>query len=161
MSKAYSTVFIKSMDSLIENCAVEVISTVSGISVNRDINTDSGDDMDSGYLSVLQLHGDFNGMLLVMVPEQSIRVLTSFMTGMEDEQIQEDDMHDCISELANMICGLAKAKSAIHKVRFSLSTPFSIRYNGCIDFGFKKGVPICSINLFGYEISIIVSLIFV
>lgn len=158
MSKLYESDYLKMMDALVEDCSKEVISTVSGISVTRVEKVDS---LEGGYLSILQLHGDFNGMLLVKTSEQSIKTLTSYMTGIDDECINDKDMHDCICELANMICGLTKAKSARSKVTFSLSTPFSVRCSGDTDFLFKKGIPICNINLSGAEILIVIYLILV
>ncbi len=66
--------------------------------------------------------GIFNGILSVHVPESLALLFTSTMLGMEVTEI-DDDVHDALGEIGNMIAGSFKHHLSINGQEVRLSTP--------------------------------------
>ena len=120
---------------LFENSIIEVISTVSGVSVFK-VNCDSN--INDNFAGILMFSGEINGIFMIKTDEQSLRALTSNITGHDISFVKENDMIDCIGELANMICGTVRAKAAVNGIRFKSSIPFSAKGVSGLEFSFKK-----------------------
>lgn len=120
---------------IFEDTITEVISTVSGVSLEKSIIEEKNE---SNFAGILPFIGDISGIFLIKTNGEHLKILTSYITGIEAESIYDNDMTDCIGELANMVCGLTKSRAARLGIRFNLSTPFSAKGDKSIDFSFKK-----------------------
>ncbi len=141
---------------LFETAILEVLPTVSGISVFT--GNPLAETKDS-FVGVLPLTGDRSGLFLFKSNEESLRILASCMTGTAVEQISEMDMRDCVGELANMICGLCRARATSLGIHFTLASPFCVRGYDFIEFTFKKNANIVSQTFLSDEISFKITLI--
>ncbi len=72
--------------------------------------------------SMVGFAGLFNGILSLHVPENLALLFTSSMLGMEVTEIN-DDVHDALGEIANMIAGSFKHHLAQNGQEVRLSTP--------------------------------------
>jgi len=123
---------------LFENSIADVISTISGISVLKRDNNDLNSNLNEGFVGILPFSGGINGFFMMKTDEQSLKTLTSYITGCDMSLAKEDDMMDCIGELANMVCGTVRAKAALNGISFKLSIPFSALGVNGLKFSFKK-----------------------
>ncbi len=147
-----------SIKKVFEEATAEVVSTVTGLAL---IKAPKTTEELYNFAGFLPLYGDINILFLIKTDENSLRIITADMTGAEYDSVDERDMRDCIGELANMICGLSKARSALGGITFSLSTPFSIKGVENIDFSFKKNVNMIVLPFESSEVSLTVRLILV
>ncbi len=74
---------------------------------------------------MLGFSGDIKGMLRLHCPSMVALAITGSLLGMEVEQI-DDDVHDAIGELANMVAGGLKVNLAEHNKNIELSIPTAI-----------------------------------
>jgi len=76
-----------------------------------DIETASkeADTKDITYIGILQITGEFCGTALLELNESVAARATSKMLGLSPEQIEQNDIEDVVSELANMVAGNLKA----------------------------------------------------
>ncbi len=146
-----SNELLQKLSEIFEQAVAEVISTVSGIVVNK--VEDSAEDT-YNFAGILPLYGDINGLFIVKSDENSLRTLTAYMTGAEAECIDESEMRDCIGELANMICGLSKARAYPCGAAFTLSTPFSVKSNENMVFSYKKKTKMAVLPFSSEEIKL-------
>jgi len=123
------------LNRLFENSITEVISTISGFSIFKDNDKLNVND---NFAGMLPFSGGINGLFMIKTDEQSLRVLTSNITGCDISLVKENDMIDCIGELANMICGMVRAKAAVNGISFKLEIPFSVKGVNGLEFSFKK-----------------------
>jgi CheY-specific phosphatase CheX len=70
----------------------------------------------------IHFNGVSQGEVKVFVSEQLAKVMVQNLLGLEEGDIAEKDIEDCIKEAANMICGNFLGKLDQTKV-FDLSTP--------------------------------------
>ncbi len=149
---------LQKLSDIFEKAVGEVISTVSGIMVNK---AEDAQEDTCNYAGILPLYGDINGVFIVKSDENSLRTLTAGMTGAEAECVEESEMMDCIGELANMICGLTKARAYPGGTAFSLSTPFSVKSNENMTFSYKKKTKMAVLPFSSEEIKLNVRIILV
>jgi len=70
------------------------------------------------------LAGDVQGNVRIHVTEEFARVITAAMLGMELDEIEgEEEVHDVIGELSNMISGGIKSRICDAGVNCNLSAP--------------------------------------
>ncbi len=121
------------LSDIFEAAASEVLTAASS-----DHFTKVSDTIECGYAGVLPLHGDMNGLFILKTNANSLRIFTSYLIGVEQEDVTDEDMCDCIGEIANVVCGLAKARAAMQGIHFTLSTPFCVKSEQSLEFFFKK-----------------------
>jgi len=104
---------------------IEVIGTVSGIRLkvsSRDADNNFDDITGSMYLN-----GKKSGMLFVTAKESDVRVLCSYMTGTDLQDVTAAEVDDTMCELVNMTAGNAKLRLTDTDYIFSLLQPFVIK----------------------------------
>ena len=107
----------------------EVIAKVSGFSLDV-LSSDIDVGCDS-MIAVMNINGSpKGGMIFLSAVEKDVRILTSFMTGVAQEEITKDDMYDTLCELVNMTAGNVKLRISNLDYMFMLSMPFAIAING-------------------------------
>lgn len=100
----------------------EVVYTTTGFDIQQIAPHDSYADI----AAILNFAGENSGFLLIDADVETLRLLSSYMTGCDAEEISEADMSDCLCEIANMTGGSAKAALAGNGFLFSLTMPFTI-----------------------------------
>lgn len=115
---------IAQLGRLYARCIAEVIETTAGISL--DIREGVSEHTDTAIVAVAGLQGTHSGVLSLKTDAGSLRILTSYMTGVSEEDISEDDLTDCIHELTNMTIGLVKIKSMEESYKHKMVAPFVI-----------------------------------
>ena len=144
-----NTELIDSLAKMFENSIVEAISTISGVAVLK--NNDLSNDPNDNYAGMLPFSGEINGFFMIKTDGQSLKILTSYITGCDIPLVKENDMMDCIGELTNMVCGSVKAKAAINGVKFTLSVPFSVKGNNGLEFSFKKNAKTFALHFSSHD----------
>ena len=137
---------------LFENTIAEVVSTISGISVFKD--DDDLLNVNDNFAGTLPFYGEINGFFILNTDEQSLRALTSNITGCVIPSVEESDMTDCIGELANMICGTVRAKAALNGILFKLAIPFSVKGVNGLELFFKKNAKTFTLHFSSCDIHI-------
>jgi chemotaxis protein CheX len=74
----------------------------------------------SGFMA---LAGDKKGAMLISLHEALARRIISQIIAVPEDQISEDDLHDGVGELVNMIAGGTKARLSDFEEDFMLSAP--------------------------------------
>lgn len=132
-----------------EDSLKETISTSSGLCVKKSQSLCVGGDCFAG---VLPFYGDVNGFFIIKAQNNTLRVLTSYITGIAENKIEPDDLKDCIGEIANMVCGLVRARAAVKGISFSFSTPLCAMSTDDVLFSFKENVIVFSFGVANEEI---------
>lgn len=123
MNREFSTPEgLKDISSAFFDSLKEVVSTTAGFFLQEIAPRESYGDI----AAILDFTGENSGFLLIDADIEALRSLSSYMTGCEAEEISETDMSDCLSEIANMTGGNAKAVLANKGFHFSLTMPFTI-----------------------------------
>ena len=138
---------------LFEISIVDVMPTISGISIFKDDDV-LNEGLNDSFAGTLLFSGEINGFFMIKTDEQSLRVLTSNITGCHIEFVEESDMLDCIGELANIICGSVRAKAAVNGISFKLSIPFSIKGGNGLWFSFKRNANTFPLNFSSNDVHI-------
>lgn len=95
---------------------------------------DTNDESDKQDLSVrtdritamMLLPGQRNSLLLLSMPKESAVRLTSLMTGLSPDQLDENDSVDGLTETANLIAGSARASFYGTAYDYRLTAPFAL-----------------------------------
>jgi len=83
-----------------------------------------------GYVSKIQIRGDKNFDIYVVVPNEKLSYISNYYFG--DDNF---DVEDLTKEISNQIIGNAKIIAAENNVNFDISVPeFLGEYNGKIDY---------------------------
>lgn len=70
------------------------------------------------------LGGDFSGMVGIHIPIEFAKEATASMLGMELDELEgEDDIHDAVGEITNMLAGEIKMLFSANNLTVGLSTP--------------------------------------
>ena len=101
----------------------EVISKVSGVSLNNSVGYDDGFDE---MIGIMNLNGKNSGVLLISAKEAALGHLCSLMIGIPEDEVTKDDVCDMLCELVNMTAGNAKLRLSNASYSFALSLPFMI-----------------------------------
>jgi len=135
----------------------EVVLTTSGFSF--DILPPENDVAFDEMTGIMSLNGNGSGMVFVSAKEHAIRVLCSFMTGVQRDEVTKDDICDTLCELVNMTAGNAKLRFHDTQYMFSLSPPFVISGEN-VSMITKKGVHTISRILSDGELSLKLKVVF-
>ena len=103
---------------------IEVIMGTSGFFFEV-LSSESDSDFD-GTIGLMRLEGEKSGMLFVSAEKTDMKVLCSFMAGVAQDEVTEDDIRDAMCEIVNMTAGGAKLRLGGGDYIFSLSPPFAI-----------------------------------
>ena len=113
----------KSLSNAIEN----VIGTMAGVTLSSsEKNPPDNALLNTQIIGVMMLVGDMNAMLCLTMSNDTASLLVSYMTGIQADQLKNDDVYDGVSELINMISGSAKSLLKDTKYSFRLTAPFTV-----------------------------------
>ncbi len=102
----------------------EIFSTMAMINVNLVQTYLSDGKFHFGNITaIMALAGNEKGIVLVSLHESFARSLVSNMMGVTPDMLEEEELHDGIGELINMIAGGAKARLGDTEEHFLLSAP--------------------------------------
>ena len=74
----------------------------------------------------MNLNGMKGAMIFISVNEADMRILCSYMIGVEKGEVTREDMLDALCEFVNMTAGNAKLRLYGTELAFALSSPFTI-----------------------------------
>ncbi len=139
------------LEQSLKDAASEVIANMSGLNVcTNEISRINP----TRYASVLMLYGLVNGYVIVSADDYSLRYVTSYVTGLEEDALTEPVMQDCLGEMANIVSGALKSRLNTVGLTFMLSTPFFLSSNNDISISFKKSATTFCISAFAEDISV-------
>ncbi len=142
---------IQVLEQSLKEAASEVIANMSGLNACTKEITEI---KPTRYASVLMLCGLVNGHVIVSADDHSLRYITSYVTGLEEDVLTESVMQDCLGEMANIVSGAVKSRLNAVGLTFMLSTPFFISSNSDINISFKKSATTFCISAFAENISV-------
>ena len=145
------------LSSIFADALTGVISKMAGFSF--DILSSDADNNFEEITSVMNLNGMNHGIIFISAKEKVMRIISSFMTGIPENEITRDDIEDTLCELVNMTAGNAKLRTNNTEHTFTLSQPFIINGEN-LSIKAKKRINIFSRILGNNEISIKLKLIF-
>jgi len=152
-----STFSIDQIGAIFTDVLMEVISTTSGFSFNLS-STEYDSDFDQ-MIGIVNLNGRNQGNVFISAGEHTMRVISSFMTGISQDELTMDDMEDALCEIVNMTAGNAKLRFNDAEQLFTLSPPFLIRGKD-MSITTKKRVSIISRVLKNEELSVKLKVVF-
>ena len=116
------------LGSIFADALLEVISTVSGFSFYGIPSLPEEDSDFDDMIGIMNLTGGKNNiMFFISAREEVMRVLCSYMSGVEQSEISKEDMYDSLCEIVNMTAGNAKLRIGGTDYMFTLSVPFAIK----------------------------------
>ena len=75
---------------------------------------------------VMMIEGAKRAMLYLTLSQQNAETIMSYMTGNDPLELEEEELHDGVAELVNMIAGRAKALLAGTSDHYTITPPFTI-----------------------------------
>jgi len=112
----------ENLNSIFSGVLLEIISTISGFTLDV-ISQETDYDFDE-MTGVMSLNGDKSGVLFISVKRSVMRLLCSYMTGLSQDELTNDEINDALCELVNMTAGSAKLRLSGSDYVFNLSSPF-------------------------------------
>jgi chemotaxis protein CheX len=83
--------------------------------------------MSKGEISgVMLILGERNALMSLTMSKELCSTIISYMTGIEKNDITDEEIYDGAAELANMVAGRAKTILSSTKYHFSITPPFTI-----------------------------------
>jgi chemotaxis protein CheX len=103
----------------------EVIATISGFELQ--VLAKEWDVDFEEMTGVMHLNGKKNGIIFVSISESHMRLLCSYMIGVELDKVEDGDVEDGLCELVNIIAGSAKIRLSDTEFFFNLSMPYILK----------------------------------
>jgi CheY-specific phosphatase CheX len=98
-----------------------------------------------GYVSKIDINGDKNYSIYVVVPKQKLELVSEVLLG--DKYCY--DLEDLTKEIANLIVGNSKVVAAENGVEYNISTPeFLGEYNNNIEYDEVKCYKVDGVEFF-------------
>ena len=153
-SNASGTLSVEGFGMIFADALAEVVFKLTGFSFDA-LPIGSGHNIEfDGMIGGMSLKGDKkSGMIFISAGESDLKILCSFMTGISQDKITDDDMCDALCELVNMTAGNAKLRISDPDYMFALSWPFAINGEN-ISIITKKRVNVVSKVLGDGEIAV-------
>ena len=107
-------------DALAEVVATATSVHLSCVSSEKDI----GFEEITGAMSLCSKKG---GILFISAKESNMRTLCSYMIGVPEAEVTNEDIEDALCEFVNMTAGSAKLRLPDPDYMFTLSSPFVIK----------------------------------
>lgn len=101
---------------------IEIFTTMVGIDISSSQLSDTQTKFKDSVTAMVGFAGSYNGMLSINIPQKLAMVFASQMLGMEITEC-DDDVHDALGEIANMIAGSFKHHFTTNGHEAHLSTP--------------------------------------
>ncbi len=127
------------MDLIIKK-AVENFAEILGLELSE-----CSDENINGFVSKIEIKGDRNYFIYVVVPEQKLELVSEILLGDKDAY----DLEDLTKEIANLIVGNSKVIAGEMGVDYNISTPeFLGEYNETIEFDEFKCFQVNGVRFF-------------
>jgi len=152
-----SAVHIDKLSFIFIDSLKDIISKMAGISF--DVLSEEIDSCFEDITGVMTLNGKNHGVLFISANERVMKIISSFMTGIQLNDISKDDLDDAICELVNMTAGNAKLRANNIDQTFTLTPPFVITGEN-MTINTKKRINVISRVLGNNEISIKLKIVF-
>lgn len=119
------------VDDFLQKCLAQavfdVLSMMAGIEACHVSNNVDDYQLGRGDMTgVMMIQGQRNAMLSLTLSEENARMIVSYMTGNDSRELVEDELHDGVAELINMIAGRGKALLAGTSDHYTITPPFTI-----------------------------------
>lgn len=105
----------------------DVFETMVGITTCQvHTNSDHSELGQGDITGVMMIEGARKAMLYLTLNKKNAGMIVSYMTGIDPLELAEDELHDGVAELVNMIAGRAKALLAGTSDHYTITPPFTI-----------------------------------
>lgn len=111
--------------SLFVDVLTEIMQKFTGFSLN--LLSEEPDSSFDDIIGIMNLDGAKGGTVFLSAKESALRTICSFMLGIAEEEVTEEDCMDGVCELVNMTAGCLKQRLGNMGDIFTLSSPFAIR----------------------------------
>ena len=139
------------LGSVFTDALIEVIAKTSGFSLEV-LSAEQNAGFDENT-AIMKLCGNNSVMVFISAEEASMRILCSYIEGIPQNEITQEDINDVLSELVNMTAGSAKLLLNDTDYMFTLSSPFLISGKD-MSITTKKRVTVISRTIGNEEIKI-------
>ena len=150
-------VTVDALGSIFTESLIDVISKISGFSLDV-LSTGNDPNLDEN-VALMSLNSIKTGMILISAGEPDMRTICSYMEGVSEAEITNEDIKDVLCELLNMTAGNAKLRLGDTEYMFTLSSPVLIHGNE-LTISTKKRVNVISRLIGNEEISIKLKVIY-
>ena len=145
------------LSSIFAGALSEVIVKTTGFSIFiMPLDYETSLDEMTGFMN---LNGKNQGLIFITAGVETMRLISSYMTGTKKEDITKSDMEDALGEIVNMTAGFAKLRFGYMEQSYTLSPPFVIQGNN-MSITTKKRINIISRVLKNSDIMLKIKLIF-
>ncbi|MGK0465199.1 chemotaxis protein CheX [Clostridium sp.] len=104
----------------------DVIETMTGLCIEEDFTREVCT-INKGEISgVMLILGERNALMSLTMSKELCTTIISYMTGIEKNDITDEEIYDGAAELVNMVAGRSKAILSGTKYHFSITPPFTI-----------------------------------
>jgi chemotaxis protein CheX len=104
----------------------DVVEVMTGLCVEED-SLKKDCKISKGEVSgVMLLLGERNALMSLTMSKELCTTIISYMTGIEINDITDEEIYDGAAELVNMVAGRAKTILSSTKYHFSITPPFTI-----------------------------------
>lgn len=104
----------------------DVIETMTGLGIEEDLSQEVCKINKVEISGVMLILGEKNALMSLTMSKELCTTIISYMTGIEKNDITEEEIYDGAAELVNMVAGRAKAILSGTKYHFSITPPFTI-----------------------------------
>jgi len=105
----------------------DVFEMMVGIATCQDDTDGDNSQLRRGDITgVMMIEGERKAMLYLTLSQKNAEMIVSFMTGNDPHELAEEELHDGVAELVNMIAGRAKALLAGTSDHYMITPPFTI-----------------------------------
>lgn len=105
-----------------QDALIETVRTMSGMVIEPGWKMEKKPD----FCGTMFLQGDPNCLLTVSAPKETASLLVSYMTGMEESELDLGTICDGMAELSNIVAGFAKSRQASKGHLLSLTSPLCV-----------------------------------
>ena len=110
-------------------------------------------------IGLMSLNGYHHGLVVISAKYDTIKTLSSAMTGISINDVTKDDIYDTLCELVNMTAGNAKLRFNSSEDIYMLSPPFIV-YGADMSIVSKNRVNFISKTLSGDGITLNLKVVF-
>ena len=157
MSTVLSNVSMDTLGSIFTQALIEVISKISGFSL--EVSSAEQDPHFDEIVAFMSLCGPKGGMVFISSAQAGMRTLCSYMEGVPESEVTEDDVEDVLCELVNMTAGNAKMQLNGTEYMYTLSSPL-IMTGKDLSIYAKKRINIVSRTVGNGDISVKLKIVF-
>jgi chemotaxis protein CheX len=104
----------------------EVVEVMTGLCVEEDQSQKDCKIRKGEISGSMLILGERNALVSLTMSKELCTTIISYMTGIEKNDITDEEIYDGAAELVNMVAGRAKAIVSNTKYHFNITPPFTI-----------------------------------